>query len=83
MSGASARCFSGHALSGACSVAVSPDGKNVYVASYFSDAVVRLNRNTTTGVITEPAGTAGCISEDRVGPVRRRACAGRRAAEWR
>jgi DNA-binding beta-propeller fold protein YncE len=65
---ASALCFNGHALSGATSVAVSPDGKNVYVASYFSDAVVRLNRNTTTGTITQPAGTAGCISEDGSGP---------------
>jgi DNA-binding beta-propeller fold protein YncE len=63
----SALCFKGHALSGASSVAVSPDGKNVYVASYFSDAVVRLNRNPTTGTVTEPAGTAGCISEDGSG----------------
>ena len=64
----SALCFKGHALSGASSVAVSPDGKNVYVASYFSDAVVRLNRNPTTGALTEPAGAAGCISEDGSGP---------------
>jgi DNA-binding beta-propeller fold protein YncE len=64
----SALCFNGHALSGASSVAVSPDGKNVYVAAYFSDAVVRLNRNPTTGTITEPAGAAGCISEDGSGP---------------
>ena len=64
----SARCFNGHALSGASSVAVSPDGKNVYVASYFSKAVARLNRNPTTGVITQPAGTAGCVSEDGSGP---------------
>ena len=49
-------------------VAVSPDGKSVYVASYSSDAVARLNRNTTTGAITQPAGTAGCISETGAGP---------------
>ena len=49
-------------------VAVSPDGKSVYVASYDSDAVARLNRNTTTGAITQPAGTAGCISETGAGP---------------
>ena len=64
----SGRCFNGHALSGASSVAVSPDGKNVYVASYFSNAVARLNRNPTTGAITQPAGTAGCVSEDGSGP---------------
>src|SRR5256885_6528479 len=56
---ANARCFSGHALSGAASVAVSLAGKNVYVASYFSHALVRLNRNPTTVTIPEPAGTAG------------------------
>ena len=34
----------------------------------FSNAVVRLNRNTTTGAISQPAGTAGCISESGAGP---------------
>ena len=33
-----------------------------------SDAVARLNRNTTTGAITQPAGTAGCVSETGAGP---------------
>ena len=61
-------CADGHALDGAYAVAVSPDGKSVYVASYGSDAVARLNRNTTTGAITQPAGTAGCISETGAGP---------------
>ena len=49
-------------------MAVSPDGKSVYVASFNSNAVARLNRNTTTGALTQPAGTAGCISEDGSGP---------------
>ena len=61
-------CANGHALTDAFGVAVSPDGKSVYVASPASDAVARLNRNTTTGAITQPAGTAGCISEDGTGP---------------
>jgi DNA-binding beta-propeller fold protein YncE len=62
-------CADGHGLTSPYSVAVSPDGKSVYVASTFpSDAVVRLNRNTTTGAITQPAGTAGCVSEDGSGP---------------
>jgi DNA-binding beta-propeller fold protein YncE len=30
--------------------------------------VVRLNRNTTTGAITQPAATAGCVSETGAGP---------------
>jgi DNA-binding beta-propeller fold protein YncE len=56
-------CADGHALSGANSVAVSADGKSVYVASYLSDAVARLNRNTTSGAITQPTGSAGCVSD--------------------
>jgi sugar lactone lactonase YvrE len=61
-------CADGHALDAARSVAVSADGKSVYVASYVSNAVARLNRNTTTGAITQPAGSAGCISETGAGP---------------
>jgi sugar lactone lactonase YvrE len=62
-------CADGHALSGgADSVAVSADGKSVYVASFPNNAVLRLNRNTTTGAITQPAGKAGCISETGAGP---------------
>ena len=61
-------CADGHALNGANGVAVSPDGKNVYVTGSFSDAVVRLNRNTTTGAIAQPAGATGCVSETGAGP---------------
>jgi DNA-binding beta-propeller fold protein YncE len=39
-------------LDGANSVAVSPDGKSVYVASREDDAVVRFDRNLTTGALT-------------------------------
>jgi DNA-binding beta-propeller fold protein YncE len=56
-------CATGHGLSGPNAVAVSADGTSVYVASYLSDAVARLNRNTTSGAITQPTGSAGCISE--------------------
>ena len=62
-------CADGHALSGpSYGVAVSPDGKSVYVASSSSNAVVRLNRNTTTGAITQPVGPAGCVSQTGAGP---------------
>ena len=57
-------CADGHALKLPGGVVVSPDGKSVYVASYFSNAVVRFNRNTTTGAITQ----AGCVSETGAGP---------------
>ena len=49
-------------------MAVSADGKSVYVTSYNSDAVARFNRNTTTGAISQPAGSAGCVSETGSGP---------------
>jgi DNA-binding beta-propeller fold protein YncE len=49
-------------------VAVSADGKSVYIASSASDAVVRLTRGTTSGGIAQPAGTAGCVSETGAGP---------------
>jgi DNA-binding beta-propeller fold protein YncE len=61
-------CANGHALELPNSVAVSADGKSVYVASGASDAVTRLDRNTTTGAITQPAGSAGCISRTGAGP---------------
>ena len=56
-------CADGRALNGASEVAVSPDGKSVYVVSSDGDAVVRLDRNATTGDISQPAGTAGCVSQ--------------------
>src|SRR2546423_13699712 len=60
-------CADGHGLRYPDSVAVSADGKSVYAASDFSSAVVRFDRNTTTGAITQPAGTAGSISKTGAG----------------
>jgi DNA-binding beta-propeller fold protein YncE len=47
---------------------VSPDNKSVYAGSNLSNAVARFNRNTTSGALTQPPGTAGCVSEDGSGP---------------
>jgi DNA-binding beta-propeller fold protein YncE len=60
-------CANGHALTGPYGVAISPDGKSVYAASEGSQAVVRLNRNPTSGAISQPSGAAGCISETGAG----------------
>src|SRR6266511_2194548 len=46
-------------LDAATGVAVSPDGKSVYVASQADDAIVRFDRDTTTGALTG----AGCIQD--------------------
>lgn len=58
-------CIDGKGLGQPVGVAVSPDGKNVYVASYRSDSVAVLQRNTTTGALTQDAGGAGagCVRE--------------------
>jgi DNA-binding beta-propeller fold protein YncE len=60
-SGWNAACTDGRAIAGAMSVAVSPDGESAYVASY--SAVAALRRNTATGTLSQPAGSAGCVSE--------------------
>jgi 6-phosphogluconolactonase (cycloisomerase 2 family) len=39
-------------LSGACGVAISPDGRSVYVAGYRDNAVAAFSRNLTTGALT-------------------------------
>jgi DNA-binding beta-propeller fold protein YncE len=46
-------------LNGAGTVAVSPDGRSVYVAAYFDAAIVRFDRNPTSGALT----SAGCIQD--------------------
>lgn len=53
------RCLSGFALDGATDVAVSPDGKHVYVVGERSGAVVTFTRDATTGALTE----SGCVSD--------------------
>ena len=53
------RCLAGYALDGAAGIAVSPDGKHVYVASPRSGAVTVFARDDTTGALTE----SGCVSD--------------------
>ncbi len=45
-------------------VAVSPDGKNVYVASYSEDAVSEFSRNTESGAVEQLPAPNNCISSD-------------------
>lgn len=56
-------CTSGRALDGPDVVVVSPDGKNVYVGSFFGNAIAVFNRNPATGALTQPASSTGCITE--------------------
>jgi DNA-binding beta-propeller fold protein YncE len=55
-------CASARALVGPDVVVVSPDGKNVYVGSFFGNAVAVFGREGSTGELTQSAGASGCIA---------------------
>ncbi len=57
-------CADGKALIGPRGIAISKDGKTVYVASVGSNAVAIFARDKTTGTLTQLAGTDGCVSND-------------------
>jgi DNA-binding beta-propeller fold protein YncE len=47
---------------GSRAIAISPDGRNVYVASSTSDAIAIFNRDKSTGVLRQSKGVGGCIA---------------------
>ena len=53
-------CASGRALAGADALAISPDGLTVYVAAKNADAVAILQRDATTGSLSQQPGLNGC-----------------------
>jgi DNA-binding beta-propeller fold protein YncE len=55
-------CATGTALLGPDVVVVSADGKNVYVGSFFGNAVAIFDRDPASGALSQPAGNAGCIA---------------------
>lgn len=56
-------CASGRGLARAHAVTVSPDGRNVYAASFDSDGVAVFGRDPGSGALTQLGGEAGCINE--------------------
>jgi DNA-binding beta-propeller fold protein YncE len=46
-------------------IAVSPDGRNVYVTGFDSDSLAIFDRDPSTGALTQKAGKAGCLSWDQ------------------
>jgi DNA-binding beta-propeller fold protein YncE len=56
-------CVTGRALDGPDAVTVSPDGDNVYVDAFTGSAVAVFIRNPSTGALTQPSDTSGCIVE--------------------
>ena len=47
---------------GSRAIAVSPDGRNVYVASSRSNAIAVFRRNPKTGALGQPSGAVGCVA---------------------
>jgi DNA-binding beta-propeller fold protein YncE len=47
---------------GSEAIAISPDGRNVYVAASHSNAIAVFKRNVSTGRLTQGRGAAGCIA---------------------
>jgi DNA-binding beta-propeller fold protein YncE len=66
--GAKAVCGKARALKGpgpgvgSRAIAVSPDGRNVYVAAAASDSIAVFDRDPITGALTQPRGKAGCVA---------------------
>ncbi|MDX6609415.1 MAG: hypothetical protein QOF85_1340 [Solirubrobacterales bacterium] len=56
-------CAAGRALVGPDVVIVSPKGENVYVGSFFGNAVAVFDRDPASGALTQPGDSTGCIAE--------------------
>lgn len=56
-------CANGRALVAPDVVVVSPDGKNIYVGSFAGNAVASFERSRSSGALTQPDGSAGCVAE--------------------
>jgi DNA-binding beta-propeller fold protein YncE len=56
------KCAPGVSIDGPEDLLVSPDGKNVYVNSSLDNAVIELNRNSSTGVLTQLEAPNGCLT---------------------
>jgi DNA-binding beta-propeller fold protein YncE len=56
-------CVTGRALDGPDSIAVSPNGTNVYVVAFIGSSVAVFNRNPSTGALTQPSDATGCLVE--------------------
>jgi DNA-binding beta-propeller fold protein YncE len=63
--GGATPCGAVHGLAGARSIAVSPDGRSVYVAGhYYEDGgdLTTFSRDATSGALTQLGGADGCLS---------------------
>lgn len=56
-------CAPGRALLAPDVLVASPDGRNVYVGSFFGNEVAAFERDPSSGALTQLVGTAGCLAE--------------------
>jgi DNA-binding beta-propeller fold protein YncE len=56
-------CVAARALGGPVAIAISPDGRSVYVAAAGSDALSVFARDRRTGALRQLGGAAGCLSQ--------------------
>jgi DNA-binding beta-propeller fold protein YncE len=56
-------CATARGLGGPDVITVSPDGENVYVGSFFGNAIAVFDRNPSTGALTQPTDATGCLTE--------------------
>jgi DNA-binding beta-propeller fold protein YncE len=61
------RCARGRAVTSPEDIAISPDGRHAYVASYGSHAVAVFARNGRTGELEQLPGRRGCLRHGRGG----------------
>ena len=57
-------CVAVQGVAGPADLAVSPDGRHIYVAAGVADAVSLLTRSPIDGSLTQPVGVTRCISTD-------------------
>ncbi|MBJ7331729.1 MAG: beta-propeller fold lactonase family protein [Solirubrobacteraceae bacterium] len=65
--GSGGLCLDGRALGGAQDVAFSADGTRLFVAAWSAHAVSALRVDAAGGIVSQPAGAAGCFSETGTG----------------
>ena len=60
---ATSGCTAGRALGGPDVVAISPDGRNVYIGSFTGNAIAVFDRDASTGALTQPSDASGCVTD--------------------
>jgi DNA-binding beta-propeller fold protein YncE len=68
--GGAGGCAGARALADPSAIVVSPDGRNVYVASFGGHAIAVFGRNRTTGALRQLPGRAACVRDQPGGRCR-------------